>query len=79
MVEATDPTVFEAAKIADAIVLTKDRGFVDLVRRRGIPPRFIWITCGNTSNKELQRILTATFQQAFDLSASGEPVVEIKG
>jgi predicted nuclease of predicted toxin-antitoxin system len=76
MVEATDPTIFDAAKIADAVVLTKDR---DFVRRRGIPPRVISITCGNTSTHELMHILDATFQKAWDLLTSGEPVVEIKG
>jgi predicted nuclease of predicted toxin-antitoxin system len=50
--QATDPTIFDAARIADAVVLTKDRDFVDPVRRRGIPPRVIWITCGNTSTHE---------------------------
>ncbi|MGD0296418.1 MAG: DUF5615 family PIN-like protein [Bryobacteraceae bacterium] len=79
MVESTDPNIFDAARIADAVVLTKDRDFVDLVRRFGVPPRVIWLTCGNTSNRELKRILDATFQRAFDLLASGEPVVEIKG
>lgn len=79
MVEATDSTIFDAARTADATVLTKDRDFVDLARRRGIPPRVIWITCGNTSTHELMRILDATFQKAWDLLASGEPVVEIKG
>jgi predicted nuclease of predicted toxin-antitoxin system len=79
MVEATDPTIFDAARIADAVVLTKDRDFVELVRRRGVPPRVIWITCGNTSTRELMLILDATFQKAWALLASGEPVVEIKG
>jgi predicted nuclease of predicted toxin-antitoxin system len=79
MVEATDPTIFDAARIADACVLTKDRDFVELVRRRGVPPRVIWITCGNTSTRELMLILDATFQKAWALLASGEPVVEIKG
>jgi predicted nuclease of predicted toxin-antitoxin system len=79
MVEATDPTIFDAARIAGAVVLTKDRDFVELVRRRGVPPRVIWITCGNTSTRELMLILDATFQKAWALLASGEPVVEIKG
>jgi predicted nuclease of predicted toxin-antitoxin system len=52
LLQATDPTIFDAARIADAVVLTKDRDFVDLVRRRGIPPHVIWITCGNTSTHE---------------------------
>jgi len=60
-------------------VLTKDRNFVDLVKRRGAPPYVIWITCGNTSNHEMIRILEVTFERACELVASGEVIVEIKG
>jgi predicted nuclease of predicted toxin-antitoxin system len=79
LVGATDPEIFAAAGRAGAVVLTKDRDFVDLVRRRGSPPQIIWVTCGNTSNREMTRILGATFAQARALLAAGEAVVEIKG
>ena len=79
LVEASDPTIFDAARRANAIVLTKDRNFVDLVKRRGAPPYIIWITCGNTSNHEMIRILEVTFERACELVASGEVIVEIKG
>ena len=79
LVEATDPGIFRAARAADAVVLTKDRDFVELVNRLGAPLRVIWLTCGNTSNRELMRILDATFCRASQLLASGEAVVEIKG
>lgn len=65
--------------MVDAIVITKDRDFVNLVRRRGTPPRIIWVTCGNTSNREMREILSVTFEKACGLLADGEPVVEIKG
>jgi len=79
LVEATDPGIFRAARAADAVVLTEDRDFVELVNRLGAPPRVIWLTCGNTSNRELMRILDATFCRASQLLDSGEAVVEIKG
>ena len=79
LVEASDSSIFDAARVADAIVLTKDRDFVDLVRRRGSPLGIIWITCGNTSNREMMRILGATFEKACELLVAGEAVVEIKG
>jgi predicted nuclease of predicted toxin-antitoxin system len=50
-----------------------------LVHRRGTPPQVIWITCGNTSNEEMMRVLDATFERASALLASGEEIVEIKG
>jgi predicted nuclease of predicted toxin-antitoxin system len=76
---ATDPAIFDLARSAEAIVFTKDRDFVDLVHRLGPPPQIIWITCGNTSNREMMRVLETTFQRARELLASGEKMVEIKG
>ena len=72
-------SIILSLRLDDAVVLTKDPDFVELVRRRGVPPRVIWITCGNTSTRELMLILDATFQKAWALLAAGEPVVEIKG
>ena len=42
--EAKDPEIFAAARLAEAIVLTKDADFVELVERLGPPPRLLWIT-----------------------------------
>ena len=75
--EATDLKLFEAAREANAIIVTKDRDFVELVTRRGIPPQVLWITCGNTSNAHLREILTAALPQALERLEKDEPVVEI--
>ena len=79
LVEATDAVIFDAARAAGAIVLTKDRDFVELVHRRGPPPRILWLTCGNTANSEVKRILATTLQKALEILQSGEEMVEIKG
>jgi len=75
--DAEDPEIFEAARRAGAIVLTKDKDFVELVRRLGVPPQVLWLTCGNTTNRRLQEILTANGPQAIALLAQGEALVEI--
>ncbi len=77
--DATDNEIFVSAHREGAIVLTKDSDFVDLVKTRGAPPQVIWLTCGNTSNARLRKILSETLPQALALLASGESVVEIKG
>ena len=79
LVGASDPGIFDAAKLADAVVLTKDRDFVDLVKRLGAPPKVIWVTCGNTSTREMIKLLESTFEKACNFLSSDEPVVEIKG
>lgn len=48
--DAEDEEIFLAAKKENAVVITKDRDFVDLIDRLKAPPKIIWLTCGNTSN-----------------------------
>jgi predicted nuclease of predicted toxin-antitoxin system len=72
-----DSEIFEGAREAQAVVMTKDRDFVDLLERLGPPPQVIWLTCGNTSNDSLQRLLAVALPAALRLLESGEPLVEI--
>ena len=43
--DAEDIEIFNAARAEEAIVLTKDRDFLDLLGRFGPPPKIIWLTC----------------------------------
>lgn len=79
LLHASDHRIFGAFRASDSVVLTKDRDFVEMVRLSGPPPRVIWVTCGNTSNRRLTVILEKTFEQALQLLMSGESLVEIKG
>ena len=58
--------------------MTKDSDFVRLQDRFGIPPQIIWITCGNTSNENLKKILLSTLPEAKVLLEGGESLVEIQ-
>ncbi len=75
--DATDPEIFEAAKKVDAVVMSKDDDFIQLIGQRGTPPKLIWITCGNTSNARMREILSTVLLKAKELLESGENVVEI--
>ena len=75
--DASDLEIFHAARKADSIVMTKDIDFVDLVERLGVPPRILWITCGNTSEAALKSMLSVHLTTALQLIGSGESVVEI--
>ncbi len=77
--DAEDLEIFAAAKAQQAILITKDSDFVDLVERLGSPPQIIWLTCGNTSNAQLREILNKTRIRALELLRSGETLVEISG
>ncbi|MEB3278666.1 MAG: DUF5615 family PIN-like protein [Lyngbya sp.] len=75
--DAKDLDIFEAARVANAVIVTKDSDFVDLVCRLGTPPQILWLTCGNVTNQNLKRLLTATFPDALEKLQQGEAVVEI--
>ena len=77
LLDATDEAIFDAACNAGAVVMTKDRDFVQLLDRAGPPPQVLWITCGNTSNARMRDILRRTIANALLLLREGEPYVEI--
>lgn len=74
--DAGDSEIFQAARIANAILITKDSDFVDLLNRLGPPPKIIWLTCGNTSNKRLTEIFSNKLAQAIELLSDAD-IVEI--
>ena len=75
--DASDEVIFAAAREADAVVMTKDRDFLNLLDINGPPPRVIWITMGNTSNAHMRTVLDTVFAQALVSLREGEPIVEI--
>ena len=77
--QADDTFILERARAAGAIVLSKDRDFVDLVTRFGPPPQIVWLTCGNTTNAYLRTLFAATWPRVAALLAANEPLVEIGG
>ena len=68
---------FSRPREADAVVMTKDRDFLNLLDIHGPPPRVIWITMGNTSNAHMRAVLDTVFAQALVSLREGESIVEI--
>jgi predicted nuclease of predicted toxin-antitoxin system len=77
LLRAKDPVIFQAARKANASLLTKDSDFVLLQERLGPPPSILWVRCGNTSNQYLKRVLLRTFPSARRMIESGEALVEL--
>ncbi len=75
--EAADQRIFDAARSASAVVMTKDVDFVSLLERLGPPPQVLWVTCGNTSDAGLRELLDDVFGTALEMLTAGEPLVEI--
>ena len=77
MRDATDGAIFDAAKIANAVLISKDSDFVELIMRHGTPPKLIWLTCGNVSNAALQTLFNSKLREAIQLLEGGESIVEL--
>jgi len=76
--DAEDKDIFSAARDADAIVLTKDSDFPDLLTRHGAPPRVIWLRCGNTSNAMLRTLLSRMWPDITSALKRGDALIEIR-
>jgi predicted nuclease of predicted toxin-antitoxin system len=79
MARAADMKIFEGARAGGAVLVSKDRDFVELLDRLGPPPSIILLTFGNTSTAHLQILLRSRLPTAFALIERGEPLVEIGG
>ena len=76
--DALDQQIFQEARRADALVMTKDRDFITLVDQNGPPPRVIWLRIGNTSNQNLRATLSTTLHSALEQLRGGAAWVEIR-
>ena len=77
--DAEDETIFEAARNAVAIIVSKDSDFLDRVQRLGSPPKLLYVTSGNSSTRHLRGVFLKTFPEAQRLLLVGEEIVEIGG
>lgn len=58
---ADDPIIWQHAKDNGFVVVTLDKDFAALALQRGAPPKIIWLRCGNSTIKEVERLLRANF------------------
>lgn len=75
--DADDDAIFQAARAAEAVLISKDADFVALVTRLGAPPQLLWVTCGNVTNRRLREVLAALLPAALELLRAGRDVVEL--
>jgi len=55
----SDRQIFEFAGKNNFILVTKDKDFYHLLNTLGPPPKIVWITIGNSSNRETITTLTS--------------------
>lgn len=74
--DAEDDHLFFSARQVANVLITKESGFIHL---KDISPlKVLWLTCENTSEKELRRVFLLHFRKAIRLFEAGESLVEIR-
>jgi predicted nuclease of predicted toxin-antitoxin system len=73
-----DESVFMKARTMNAVIVTKDSDFLNLLLKYKAPPKVIWLTCGNTSRQRLKEILSSYLSVALQM-LNDDDLVEING
>ena len=55
--EVDDLKIYEFAKENDFTIVTQDSDLYDLALVKGIPPKIIWIRTGNSSTRNIAKLL----------------------
>lgn len=71
LLSAEDLEIYEKARLADAVVITKDSDFIQIQDRKGPPPRILWLTCGNRNNRFLKDLIVRSWPRVKDLLSAG--------
>ena len=75
--DASDIEIFQAAHLAQVVMISKDSDFVELVSRHGSPPQLLWVTCGNVTNEKLHAVFGKTFPDSLASLAAGQAIVKV--
>lgn len=70
---ASDAEIFAAARGAQVVVMTKDADFAELLEQHGSPPQVVLVTCGNTSNARLRRLVHAAWPSVLMMLEIAHP------
>ena len=65
--KADDTLIWEYAKERGFCIVTQDEDYSVLSQLRGVPPKVVWLRCGNTSTDEVERILRQNFNAITEL------------
>jgi len=58
---STDLEIWNFAKKNKFIIVTFDSDFYDISLLRGLPPKIIWLRIGNTSTKNILKVLKTNY------------------
>jgi predicted nuclease of predicted toxin-antitoxin system len=76
--QAKDSAIWAAASETNAIIVSKDEDFADMVRRTQHGPCVLWLRTGNGTTASLLRLLAPIWPAVEMRLESGERLVEVR-
>lgn len=73
----SDQWIWDLAQQRQAIVVTKDRDFVEWATARLEPPQIVWIRLGNVATRSLLGRIDAVWDQIVADLRAGVPILEV--
>lgn len=75
---APDAAIWEYAKLNGFVIVTLDKDFSDLAHQRGVPPKVIWLRCGNSRVADVECLLRLNLNAIKNFEAdSSADILEI--
>ena len=78
MADASDRAIWQQAREAGAVIISKDSDFVTLATVEEQGPPVVWIRLGNTRRKALLNWFSPLFPEILVALESGEKLIEIE-
>jgi predicted nuclease of predicted toxin-antitoxin system len=78
LAQAKDNALWLRAEATDAVIVSKDEDFADLVRRSTEGPRVVWLRTGNGTRRDLLLFLEPLWSVIEARLADGERLIEVR-
>ena len=75
---ADDPGIWERARNANTVIVSKDEDFVDHWLLSADPVRLVWIRKGNCSNRALLEWIEPLWPDVVQRLVQGEKLIELR-
>ena len=69
---AADALIWDYARQHGFCIVTQDEDYAELSDLFGAPPKVIWLRCGNTRTREVERILRQNVHRLTELENSAD-------
>ncbi len=78
LAQAIDPDIWKRAADTNAVVISKDEDFADIVRRAAAGPAVVWLRTGNGTTKDLLGLVDPLWPSVEERLAAGDRLIEVR-